>query len=194
MSGSVRSRTVKITHADGYRLRTALKIRSHRCGKYAELVLVRRLYPYYSIGTEQIRTYIQCRTTAVGRNIGCIGLNRLMNGIDESLRGKYRHLQSLSRIRHSLRIQVRPEHNDTPVLRRICLQSLKTGLCILKHARTLIDHHIRIGGHLAFVPRSVLIVGNVSLICLYVTKPKVRPINILLLHLFSPPFFSLILV
>ena len=112
-----------------------------------------------------------------------------MYGIYESIFRKYRHLKSLRRISHSLRIQVRAEHHDMSVLGGICLQPFKTSLRILQHTGALIDHNIRVGSQHTFIPCSVCIIGHIPLVRLYITKSKVRPVNILLLHLSIPPFF-----
>jgi hypothetical protein len=54
----------------------------------------------------------------------------------------------------------------------ICLQTFEYGLCILKYAGALIEDDIGVGNQLAFLPGSVLVIGNVAVIGLHVTEAE----------------------
>ena len=56
MAGSVRSRPVIVADPDGQRSYAAFKIRSHRSGEYAELILRSRAYPDYRVASEHVGT------------------------------------------------------------------------------------------------------------------------------------------
>ena len=106
----------------------------------------------------------------------------LGNCIHEPVLREYRHLQTCSTVCHTVCIQVRTEYNGLSLLCRIGLHPLKAGLCILKHAGTLAHSYHRIGNQSSLIPGPVLIIGNKSLVCLHIAKPKVCPVNIFFLH------------
>ncbi|GFI64121.1 hypothetical protein IMSAG117_01538 [Lactobacillaceae bacterium] len=194
MTGSARSRTVKITDADGQRLNAALEIRSHRCGEHPELIFIRRLYTDNRITAEHIRAHIQGCTAAVRRHISFICFNCLKHSFHKPLFRKNRHFKAHRTLFHSLCIQIRAEGNNASIRCSICLHTFKNCLRILQDACTFTDDHICILCHNPFIPCAILIIRYESVIRLDITKSKICPIDILLFHHTALPLKFLFII
>ena len=179
----MRRSPVKITYTDGYRLCSALEIRTHGSSEYPELILISRLHSYYRIRSEHERPDIKRSSRTIWRNIFLVCLHGLTHRIKESFFRENRHLKPLGGCHHPLRIKVRPEAYRLSVLCRIRLKSLKNGLGILEDAGTLAERYRVILRYTPDIPLSVLIIRYVSFIRLYIAESKISPVDILLNHI-----------
>ena len=83
---------------------------------------------------------------------------------------------------HTLTVQVRTESNDMSVFCSICFHTLKNSLCILKDTCTLTDGNHIICGKASLIPLAVFIIGYITVVCFYITKAQVAPVNVLFFH------------
>ena len=183
--------TVHIRYADGDRFCSAFEVRTYRSSKDTELILSCRFYTNNRINTKHIRTNIQRCSASIRRYICCICFYNIYNCLYKTIFRKYRHLQSSLRICHTFCVQIRAEGNDFTLLGCISFNSLKTGLCILKYTCTFTHGNHWIVNQSTFIPCSIFIVGNKSLIGWHISKAKVAPVNVFLFHHTLLPFLCI---
>ena len=121
MTGSMGRRAVKVGYADGDRLGAAFKVGSHRRRKNTELIFLGRLYADDRVASEHEGTDIKGRSGTERGNLVGVGGYGLGNGVDKALLGELGHFQPCGGIHHTLRVQIRAEGDDVPVLRRVSL-------------------------------------------------------------------------
>ncbi|MPN03104.1 hypothetical protein SDC9_150327 [bioreactor metagenome] len=64
----------------------------------------------------------------------------------------------------------------------VSLHGLETGLGVLENAGALADGNSGVACDAAIVPRSVLVVGYISLVGLYIAEAEIGPIYVFLFH------------
>ena len=170
MSRTVGGRPVKIADTNGQGLNASFKVRTYRGTEKSELVVIRRFHADNRIHAKHIGPQIQSSPAAIGRYIGLIGRHNLGYGIDKSLFGKHRHLQSGCGIHHPLRIQIRAERYDMTVIRGVCFKSLKDRLGILQYACTLVQHNIGVLRQRALIPCPFSKIGYIPVVRLHISK------------------------
>ena len=192
VTGASGGRPVQIGNPQGQGPDTALEVGAHGGAEDTELELVGGLDADDGIGAEHIGPQVQARTGAKGRHPGGVGLDGLVNGIQEPLLGEYGHLHPLAGLDHSLRVQVGTEADGLPILGGVGLHALKNGLGILQDAGALAHGDGGVGGQGAGIPGAVLIIGYITVIGLHIAEAKIGPIDVLLFHSGTTPFFSVI--
>ena len=130
--------TVEIRNLDSDRRCATLVVRAYRRCKYSELILICRLYTDNDTGCELIWTKVKGCTGTVWRYPVEVALYDLINGIEETILRERWHLDTLCRLIHSVRIEVRTEAYDRSILPGICLHTLEYLLAVLQHAGGLI--------------------------------------------------------
>ena len=64
----------------------------------------------------------------------------------------------------------------------VCFHTFKNSLCVLKYTCALADSNSIICGQATLIPGTVLVVGYITIVCFYITKAQVAPVNVFFLH------------
>jgi len=163
-------------------LNATLVVGAHRGDEDAELVLVGRLDADDVARGEHERTDVERGAGAEGRHPGSVGLDDLLDGLDELVLGERGHLEAGGGVVHTLRVHVGTEADDGAVLGGVGLEALEDLLAVVKQAGALGERDGVVGGKLALAPLAVLVVADVAVIGVLISEAEAAPVDVLLLH------------
>ena len=181
VAGAVRRGAVVFGHAQLDRLQAALEVRADGRDQDAERVLGSRSHADDLAGADHERAHVQRGAGAKRRHPRSVRLHNFLNGLDEAILRKARHLKTLSGIEHAACIHVRTEANDGTLFGGVSLQTLEHFLAIMENAGALGKMQVVVGGQTALVPLAILPMSFVAVVGLMVAEIKAAPVKILLL-------------
>ena len=182
VAGAVRCGAVVVGDAQLDGLEATLVVGAHRRHEDAEGVLGRGGDADDVAGADHERADVERGAGAKGRNPRGVGLDDLLDGLNEAVLGEGRHLEALGGVEHALGVLVRTEADDVAALGGVGLEALEDLLAVVEDAAALGDVHGVVGGQAALVPLAVLPVGLVAVVGLHVAEAKAAPVQILLLN------------
>ena len=182
VAGAVGRRAVELGDDQLDGLDAALVVGAHRGHEDAELVLVSGLDADDVARGEHERADVERGAGAVRRHPGGVGLDDLLDGLDELLLGEGGHLETLGGVVHALGVHVRAEADDVAVLGGVGLEAIEDLLAVVEQAGALREGDGVVRGKAALFPRAVLVVADVAVVGVLIGEAEAAPVDVLLLH------------
>ena len=159
-----------------------LEVRAHGRHEDTELVLVGRLHADDVARGDHERADVERRAGTERGHPRGVGLNDLLDRLDEAVLREGGHDQALGGIGHALGVHVGTEAHDGPIGGGIGLEPLEDLLAIMEDARALRQRDAVIGSQGALIPCAILVVGHIAIVGLAIAEIEVSPVQVLLLN------------
>ena len=182
VAGAVGRGAVELGNDELDGLDAALVVRADRSDEDAELILVGGLHADDVARGEHERADVERGAGAEGRHPGGVGLDDLLNGLDELILGEGGHLEAGGGVVHALRVHVGTEADDGAVFGGVGLEALEDLLAVVKQAGALGERDGVVGGELALAPLAVFVVADIAVVGVLISEAEATPVDVLLLH------------
>ena len=178
VTGAVWGCAVKIGDGDLDRFDAALEIWADWHADHAEFKFWRWRYADDRTAAVDEWTDVEGGAGAVWWNVVDVGLDELVEGIEEFFFGNGWDAEAFAGIVQTLCVQIWTEGDDAAVFGAVRFEPFKSGLRILQHAGAFGNMNDRIGDEAAFVPFAIFPGRNITIICSSILETEAAPINI----------------
>ena len=160
----------------------ALEVGADRRDEDAELVLVSGLDADDVTRGDHEGADIESSAAAKGRHPVLVGLDDLLDSIDEAILREGGHAQALRGVSHALGVEVRAEADNLAGLGGVGLQALEDLLAVVEDTSALGKLQGMVLRKEALAPSAVLVIADVGVISLHIAEGEIAPVDILLCH------------